>query len=122
MTRAALRAQIPMNGKLPKARPAKHVRRDERRTQLPPWLVHGLLPEPVAELRRLSDAVPSANLLSLVVELQVVDDSFRVQSQQGTDDRRVVIGNESVPARARDPGERRERLRIDWPRVIRQSG
>jgi len=107
-----------MNGEVTQSGKPEHARRDESRAELPGRLIHGRLPQPIAELGSFANSIPAANLLTLVVELEVVDDGFGVESEEGPDDGRIVVRDEPVSVRRGDIAQRRQRFPIDRPVVI----
>ena len=81
VARPSLGAHVVRDRKLPNARPTQNARHPKRAAELPCRLIHGNVPQPVAELRSRAEATPGSNLLSFVVDLQIVDDGVGVETQ-----------------------------------------
>ena len=109
-----------MDGEVTQSGKPEHARRDEGRAELPARLIHWRLPQSIAEPGRFANSIPAADLLTLVVELEVVDDGFRVEPEKRPDHGRIVVRDEPVSMHRGDAGERRQRLRIDRPVVVRK--
>ena len=91
-----------MNGEVTQPRKPEHAWRDEGRAELPRRLIHWRLPQSVAELGRFANPIPAANLLTLVIELQIVDDRFGVEPEEWSNDTRIVVLDEPVSMRRGD--------------------